>query len=137
MELLEQVADTVVGWQRKRKVAAQVNEIGSTDGTRPFFPEIVGKLLQALGNIGSHDALFLNVLGTPSGVFAFAVKLSVLQSHCTSQSDGAPVAPAALQQNFGRGSKPSATLGRINQGYEHTRIELAGTVKEFYWVDGL
>ena len=80
MKLLEQVADTVVGWQRKRKVAAQVNEIGSTDGTRPFFPEIVGKLLQALGNIGSHDALFLNVLGTPSGVFAFAVKLSVLQS---------------------------------------------------------
>ena len=49
MQGLQQVADAVVGGQFEGEVAAQLNQVGSTDGARPFLAEVVGKALQALG----------------------------------------------------------------------------------------
>ena len=42
-----------------------------------------------------------------------------------------------FKQNLGRSRKPTAALGRADQGDEHARIEQAGTMEEFEGRDGL
>ena len=130
MKRQQEVAQMVVGRQGEREVAAQMDQIGSTHGAWALLSEVVSEVLQTLGNIGRHDALLLNVLRAPRDRLALALQLAALQFHRTGKGDGTPTLSLAFEQYLGRRRQPHATLGRIDQGNEHTRIETTGTQKQ-------
>ena len=80
MQSLQKIADMGMIRQAEGEVAPEVNEVGRSHCARSLFTEIARKLFQTLRDIGSHDALFLNVLGTPCQGFSLAIELVTLQS---------------------------------------------------------
>ena len=71
MECVKQITQMLTIRQRKSEVAPQMDQIGSTDSTGSLLMEITRKLFQTLCDIGGDDALFLNVLRSPSDFLPF------------------------------------------------------------------
>ena len=132
MQGIQYISYMIVIIKFKCKVTPKVNQVCSPYCSRSFFSEIASKLFQTFCDIGCHYALFLNILGAPAQSLALTIKLIALQFHCSSQCYCAPVVVFAIKQYLWCGSKPTARLWRIHQGYEQSWVHLAGTIKEFH-----
>jgi hypothetical protein len=129
---LEKIADMGMIRQAEGEVAPEVNEVGRSHCARTLFTEIARKLFQALRDIGSHDALFLNVLGTPCQGFSLAIELVTLQFHRTSQGNRSPVRALSFQENLWCSREPASTLRCIHECDKESGIECASAIKEFH-----
>ena len=75
-------------------------QVSGSYSARTLLTEIIRKLLQALGDIGGHNALLLNILGAPGKCFALAIQLVALQFHGSCQGDGSPIGTMPIQQDL-------------------------------------
>ena len=134
VECREQAAQGHRWGQGEMEVAAQMDQVGCANGARPFFAIVYAQRLQAVGNIGGHIALLLDVLGRPAHVLAFAAQLLALQAHRSGQRHRVKVVAASVEQHLGCGREPHLAVGHGNKGHKHSRIKAAGAMEK---ADGL
>ena len=97
------------------EITSKMSQIGCPYCSGAFLLEITRELFQTLCDVGSNNALFLDILGTPSQGLALAIQLLSLKFHRTCQGNGAPIGALSFKQYLWCGSEPNATLGCRHQ----------------------
>ena len=89
MEGCEQVAQLDVLIEGEGEVAAQMHQLGGTDGLGSCLEIIDAEALEAVGDVGGNIALLLDVLHAPVDLLALAVEVVAAELHRSCEGNGA------------------------------------------------